>query len=467
MAEARNLRNMIQAQTPLLGQENTPLHTTDTNGTGFEGATPRHSVAFTPNPLATPLRRPSSGASEPSATPRSEVGSVRGGAVGATPLRDNLSLNAGESVYSVGDTPRESKLRQNAAKHALRSGFSSLPKPLNDFEVELPEDESVEDGGEGTIMSLEDAAERDARIRRHKEAEERRALARRSSVVQQDLPRPANVDAAAILRQLQSEDQDEVQKQIDVEFVRLLEHDSIAHPIPGTSRPGSTQSTYVQPDDDALAIVRAEVQAELARSLGFPEQQAQNMTADQIKQGVLLAVKEEDVDFDKYGWANIRQGLAYDAQRRAWIEKESLTEEQRVAGLAALLAEERQLMSKHAAAAAKIEKKTTIMLAGYQKRSEALLGRLKKAFKEIHDQSVDLASFEKLSINEQAAGPRRIAALEEEVAHLETRERSLQRRYAELEEEKREISARMSEKEERLMDQAMAENEEALAAMDE
>jgi pre-mRNA-splicing factor CDC5/CEF1 len=52
MAEARNLRNLTAAQTPLLGEENTPLHTSE--GTGFGGITPRAAAAFTPNPLATP-----------------------------------------------------------------------------------------------------------------------------------------------------------------------------------------------------------------------------------------------------------------------------------------------------------------------------------------------------------------------------------------------------------------------------
>ena len=79
MAEARNLRNMTIAQTPLMGNENTPLHPAD-GGTGFEGATPRHQVAFTPNPLAMPLHS----------------GAVDGKlAVGAmplrTPIRDNLN----------------------------------------------------------------------------------------------------------------------------------------------------------------------------------------------------------------------------------------------------------------------------------------------------------------------------------------------------------------------------------------
>ena len=55
LSEVRNTRSMTIAQTPLLGDENTPLHLGPGGGTGFEGATPRHQVAFTPNPLATPL----------------------------------------------------------------------------------------------------------------------------------------------------------------------------------------------------------------------------------------------------------------------------------------------------------------------------------------------------------------------------------------------------------------------------
>ncbi|KAK0543312.1 Pre-mRNA-splicing factor cef1, partial [Tilletia horrida] len=52
MREARNLRNMEAAQTPLLGDANRPL----LEGTGAEGAAPRRGVAATPNPLMTPAR---------------------------------------------------------------------------------------------------------------------------------------------------------------------------------------------------------------------------------------------------------------------------------------------------------------------------------------------------------------------------------------------------------------------------
>src|SRR6266481_4296812 len=159
LSEARNLRNMSMAQTPLLGDENTPLHVGPTGGTGFEGATPRHQVAFTPNPLATPLR---GSASDVSATPRTARTSVVSATPLRTPMRDNLSINPSDAYSMVVDTPREQRLRNDSAKRALKAGFMSLPKPENNFELLVPEDEE-EDGEQvnGFVISEEDAAERD------------------------------------------------------------------------------------------------------------------------------------------------------------------------------------------------------------------------------------------------------------------------------------------------------------------
>ena len=141
MAEARNLRNMVTAQTPLLGDENTPLHPTGASGTGFESAAPRHQVSFTPNPLATPYR-----AADPSnvgATPR-EPGQVSATPL-RTPMRDNLSINPDDGFSSAVQTPRENRMRESASKRALRAGFMNLPKPENNFELMVPEDEEDEE----------------------------------------------------------------------------------------------------------------------------------------------------------------------------------------------------------------------------------------------------------------------------------------------------------------------------------
>lgn len=443
LMEARNLRLMTNTQTPLLGDENTPMHQAPGGGTGFEGATPRHQAAFTPNPLATPFRADSA---DVGATPRN-------GGVSATPLRtplrDSLAIN-----------PSDPGSQAIAAKRALRAGFSSLPKPENNFELLVPEDEDDETPGQATAM-VEDAATRDARLKRQREEEERKALARRSQVVQQGLPRPANVDTAALLQQLSLQDEDAASRLIYSEMVDLMKHDAISFPLPGTRTPGSAVSSYAPPPDDALNVARAAIHQELAAMVGFP-----NANPSQVHEG-LVAVAKNEIPTEELSWASTRTRLAYHPSLKKLVEPESMTPEERVEGYSTQLNEYRDAMTKMAAKAAKTEKKLGVVLGGYQARGQALSKRLVDAFAEIQQTQIDLASFSRLRANEMVAGPQRVVLLKEEVEKLETRERMLQLRYAELDGERKEAEGRVSDLEDRVMAAAEAFNEEQLAAMEE
>ena len=450
MAEARNLRNMTIAQTPLLGDENTPLHPAD-GGTGFEGATPRHQVAFTPNPLATPLH---GGATDSNS------------AVGATPLRtpmrDNLSINPTTGMVTGGQTPREQRLRVDSAKHALKAGFLNLPKPENNFELLVPEDEEEE--SEQAPAIEEDAAERDARLKRMREEEERKALARRSQVVQRSLPRPARVNIEQLVYNLNlGEEDDELadaRKLVHSEIAGLMLHDSIAHPIPGTNLPGGSVSSYVLPPDEDLALAKSMVHLELATSIGFPA-----ATEAQIKDGLQMLSKNEEVD-EAVSWAYDRQRLTLNPHTKTWVDPDSLSLEDRISGYTVLLEECREQMTKEASKAAKLEKKLGITLGGYQDRSKKLSERLTNAFDELVRTKLDYESFARLATNETASGPRRVETLKEEVEVLARRERLLQERYAELERERRDTDSRVLALEEQVMAEAEALNEAALAEME-
>jgi pre-mRNA-splicing factor CDC5/CEF1 len=461
LMEARNLRNMSIAQTPLLGDENTPLHVSSAGGTGFEGATPRHHVPFTPNPLATPMR---SDASDVGATPRTDG---KPGFAAATPLRtpmrDNLSINP-EGFASVTETPRDQRLRVTSVKQALKAGFMSLPKPENNFELLVPEDEDEDGQSMDASLSEEDAAERDARLKRLREAEEAAALARRTQAVKLDLPRPANVDVADLLQRLNVDEGDEpgfqrAHQLINTELAQLLRHDSIAYPLPGTSLPGGTMSSYEIPDDDDVEAAKSAIHLELASTVGFP-----NANPDQLRDGLLSLSKAEAID-DCSSWATVRQQLRYDASSQLWVDPESLSFQQRVEGYTALLDESRELMAKDASKVAKAEKKLGVTLGGYQARSSALSKRITDAFGDLQKTKVEYDSFSRLHVNESAVGPRRVAALKEEVEKLERREKLLQERYAELEFERRESQSRVSALEEKMMAEAEALNEASLAEM--
>ena len=130
-------------------------------GTGFQGSAPLSRTMATPNPLmeagaggATPMRTPFGRGGVP--------GSVRGG-VGATPLRDQLSINAADDVTaltvfggSVSPAAQRhaarlsshccsllqslvDRLRQKALQEELRASLKALPEPQYTYEIELPE----------------------------------------------------------------------------------------------------------------------------------------------------------------------------------------------------------------------------------------------------------------------------------------------------------------------------------------
>ncbi|KAH7103801.1 pre-mRNA splicing factor component-domain-containing protein [Auriculariales sp. MPI-PUGE-AT-0066] len=443
MAEARNLRNLHQMQTPLLGQENTPLHAPVGGGTGYESITPRHSVSFTPNPLATPFR---TAEGDPSTTPRVGSTPLR------TPLRDNLKLNPDGSDFGP------------SSKRALKNAFANLPRPANDFEIVLPDEDEDEDEN-AVPLSEEDAAERDARVARRRAEEERKALARRSLVVQRGLPRPVEIDVDQVLAGLPPADDAELafaQKLVDNELILLLQHDTIAHPLPGTSRPGGTKSLYEHPDDDAFVTAKSLVQDEVASMLGLTGSADDSPTTEL---GITRKINELSLGSDSNpshevaSWAAERATLAFDVQSKHWIAASQLDSSVRISGLAYLLDYDRDTMAREAEKTNKQEKKLSVQLGGYQARAKALAKRLGDAFEALQSGAIDLESLTGLSTGERGAAPARVEKLSMSVDALERRERGLQDRYRELSEEKTAVVERIAALEEQLMEAAMLEGD--------
>ena len=359
--EARNLRAMTQTQSSLLGGENTPLH--ETGGTGY-GALPQRNVIATPNPLATPLR-PFNG----SAVSRP----------GATPLRtprDNLSLNEN---YGGVDA-------EKVALQKLRMGFTNLPKPKNDFELVLPDEDEDEEMMEEQELSTEDAEERDRKLRLAKEAEQLAALNRRSQVLQRNLPRPKHVDAETLYAEAQNT-ADRIQRYVAEEMARLILFDASRYPIPDTTTPPTAPTDFVEFSAEEMASARAEI--------------AKEMTSTSLTG---FDWEEDEVDIDSIPTSAIEAKLG-----------------------------------KSAPVGNKLEKKLSLTLGGYQSRQGILSGKLKEVTEAIEQARIDLEVYRALQMGEQATAPLRVSSLLEEVEILEARERDGQRRYKELSELKGEL----------------------------
>ena len=353
--EARNLRAMTQTQSSLLGGENTPLH--ESGGTGY-GALPQRNVVATPNPLATPLRP------------------VNGSAVsrpGATPLRtprDNLALNEN---YGGIDT-------EKIALQKLRTGFANLPKPKNDFELVLPDEDEDEEMMEDEDLSAEDAEERDRKLKLAREAELLAALNRRSQVLQRNLPRPKHVNAETLYAEAQNT-ADRIQQYVAEEMARLILFDASRYPIPDATPP-TAPTDFIEFSAEEMASARAEIAKEITpiSLTGFDWE-------------------EDEVDIDSIPTSAIEAKLG-----------------------------------KSAPAGNKLEKKLSLTLGGYQSRQGILSGKIKEVTEAIEQARVDLEVYRALQVGEQTSAPLRVSSLMEEVEILEARERDGQRRYKELSE---------------------------------
>ncbi|KAF9338300.1 Pre-mRNA-splicing factor cef1 [Podila minutissima] len=386
MVEALNQRAMLNQQTPLLGGE-TPLYKLE-SGTGYDGVTPRHNVAQTPNPYA----------------------SVRG--VGATPLRtplrDELSINSAGGA-SVMATPREERLHQAALKRQLRAGLEGLPMPKGGMELLMPEELDI-DTNERVVE--EDAAEIAKRRKEAFEAEERARLLRRSQAVQRDLPRPTvvRINGESIVRM--DNPLDEADRLIQEELTRLVTHDSVAYPPVGSKVAGSSQHASQLEDlsDDYLALAKSEVAEEMA---GPEAKEKYDAFAEEFNQV----------------WAQIQE------------EMQQLQQHQ--ISLSAQFAAKRGVMTKQATKAGKLEKRLGITLGGLQARSQILSTQLLAAHEDLQGSELELESFQNLRIMEQSAVEMRMESMTKEVNHLVRRESELQQKWDGLNRERQDVMERV------------------------
>lgn len=221
MLEAQAIMALTHVETPLKGGINTPLMPTD-----FSGTLPQTSIMATPNTvLTTPFRTarpdgsatpgtfptPSSSALVPIGT--SAASSARGSYTPAavSHVRDKLNINPDDGM-SVTDTPAAFKNYQRQVKTSLRDALAALPKAKNDYEIVVPD----EDDGTNDNMDVDEVVEDQADIDARCVAEEKRIraeeLARRSQVIQRDLPRPLDINVTILRPPTEMHNLTEMQK---------------------------------------------------------------------------------------------------------------------------------------------------------------------------------------------------------------------------------------------------------------
>lgn len=439
--EARNLRLMSTAQTPLLGDANADLPTAQT----FVDQTPGSFTPQTPNPLLTPALRNGRSAESKRET-RSDMDR---GTLQQTPLRDNLGLNVEGGSRAGTETPRDGRRARDMVRTHLKQGLSSLPAPKNDFDIVVDEEELESEATssrfvEQPSLTEEDAAERDARIARQAAEEEAKVESRRSQVVRRNLPRPAEVDLPRLIKQIEAGDGDQVEMLVARETARLLHHDANMHPVPGAQHPQPESIQVNSISDESLAAARELTRAQLADQLGFP-----GANEETLRRLIGASLDDEDEAMAHFE-AALKQRWTESRRDRLKLVQD--------------LAQARAKMAGAASLASKGEKTLMKVLGGYRARAEALCATAKQQFKMLEEAAISRETFGRLHQEEEGGKADRLDSLRKEVERLASRERLAQTAYKALEDERNALLEECETLEMEVnMRQAEALNEAALS----
>ncbi|MCJ1311982.1 CDC5 cell division cycle 5-like protein [Agyrium rufum] len=396
--EIKNIRALTETQSSLLGGENTPLHE-GASSTGFEGIAPRRHVVATPNPMATPMRP--NGANGVGSTP------MRGVGPGATPLRtprDNFAINQNEEqgMQLVGSTPREIKLRERSIKDRLKSQLASLPKPKEtDWELELPDRPQAVNGG--VEDTPEDASERDRRNEAIRQAAARAEFRRRTQVMQRGLPRPTLETVETWRKHPPASSEHPIELMVAKEMEMLVVNDALKFP-PAGSKVKRAAPPIEEFDEQAITLARMEILLEIPEDV----------------------LKEQRAEFER-AWSDAHTAVALPGLDE--YEDEDGDENAAIQRLAAAFDQVHSDLLSTAQKGNKIEKKLALHLGGYQKRSKMLRQKIVEAAVALEKAKINLNSAQTMQVLEEAAVPRRLEALRDEVMFVSKREREAQELY--------------------------------------
>ncbi|KCV69015.1 hypothetical protein H696_04435 [Fonticula alba] len=334
-------------------------------------------------------------------------------------LQTPRNAGAGGSAFGVSAA---------AAAGGLSALFKSLPRPQNEIELELPNEEEPaldEDGfalpgrrsGGPAPMEVEDAEDIRLREERRRQAEEERRLLERSQVVQRGLPRPGQLHAQLF----RHADSSTVAALIDQELLSMLEHDAAVHPPAGTPA-GRAPAGFVHVSLEEMASAKELIEAELGASLG-----GLSVSTDS---GATVTLPVAKADFEP-AHEHVLVSMLLSGSKGHQMS-DDLSRSERVTALRANYDQIRQAMIREDKRARRIESRLAIVLGGYIKRADALSKEAIEVGTRLDTTLQDEVAFRHLAEVEASGAESRSKQLESACHSIAEDEARAQRHFAEL-----------------------------------
>ncbi|CAI4226521.1 unnamed protein product [Auanema sp. JU1783] len=365
--EVETILALQNVETPLKGGLNTPLVEAD-----FRGVLPTPQIQATPNTVLNAV----------AATPASTFGatpSVTGFTPASTPFRDSMGIN-------------ESGVSALEAKADLRRALGNLPQPKNDYEIVAPEEDEEKEEDEDVEDWIEDASELDEERAKRRALQRQKEFARRTQVIQRQLPVPSKVNSSAF-QPAGNKNDNKSDDAIKAEMLKLVEWDV------NKKRPEDVYS----PEDmeEARKIIQQEME------LGEPYNEQMVSVVDQCM-----------------------SELTY--LRGKFLRLGTLNRNDQIEALNGQFQLYKDWMNTRAKRTAKLEKKLKVKLGGYMSIAQNLTQKLNETLNEIDMAVIEKETFSRLAAHEAKAINKRLNKLSEEVTKQEERESELQKEFSDL-----------------------------------
>eukprot|EP00933_Yihiella_yeosuensis_P070688 TRINITY_DN78838_c0_g1_i2.p1 TRINITY_DN78838_c0_g1~~TRINITY_DN78838_c0_g1_i2.p1 ORF type:complete len:575 (-),score=183.78 TRINITY_DN78838_c0_g1_i2:78-1802(-) len=424
LMEAQDAIARTAMQTPLYGESNPTMNETDWGGVM---PTPKSQI-LTPNlyaeqartgmtPGATPGMTPGM---TPGATPGRGKLAMLGGQTPGTPggasvggaasLRDGLALNAGEE--DLDQMPE--KMRAANQRMQMQAALGSLPAPMNEVEISMPDLMEDEEAGEAPLE--EDAADRDKR----KALEEQQRIEierkKRSQPVKMNLPRPAKTDSIVFEATPQAPGAAvsgpqklmlEAEGILHEEMLYMVKRDAVLFPIKG-AKPAkqAPPAPAVEPSLEELEAADEILQAEL-KAFG------------DMSDGLAFQAAAEEGQVQ----------LAYVPSQQKCLDLRLLGKKERVEAAQHRFELASTQLEKETKRLKKLEDKLDRLLGGYMQKARQSMLSIRKLAEERETVGVETEVFGTLEAREKVGSKTRVEELEEQVQREKDRNQKLQNRY--------------------------------------
>jgi pre-mRNA-splicing factor CDC5/CEF1 len=444
MKEAKLQISLRESQTPLIGGENAKADLENfINHRKTEQVARGNNINNfkTPAPLPTPGVMNQSFASREGSynyPDSSGANSSNTKLTSKTPFRDEMNINTGEDSSNAWENSSVSMVSNTTSqKTSVKFLLSNLPKPSNKYEIDFTDNrenliKEIEESQSKNKLT-EDSEDRNQRLIEERKTRDQLEFLHQTHVVQRNLPRPYDINYnyksyAEIRLSVDDQVDDETrelklraEEMIKNEMLKLVEYDSINHPVKG-NRISTTKNMDIEMDMEQYSIEEKQSAGEIIK------QEIKNLE-ELNKENKEFFNIESQAEFSALWEKTNQKEVFYIPDVQMYFHVDDIEKSKKFDSIKENYDVQLGLLNKEENISKKLEEKAKVLTTGYLKRLSGLCKKYDDTLMANEDLRIKKKIYSDLKEAEDLAIHRRKAYIEESIEKIKDKESSLQKMY--------------------------------------